>query len=66
MKPTIPETKKLMITVNRNLHGLMREYAKRKRIHVGLAYDMALEAFLRSTDAYMGSNNQRLLKKGIN
>ena len=58
------ELQKVTLFLNRKLHGLMKEYAQRKRVTLGLAYDNAIQLFLSQTKNYMGSNKQRLLKKG--
>ena len=59
------DVQKVTLFVNRNLHGLMKEYAKRKRISLGLAYDNAMQAFLSQTRNFMGSKRQTQLKKGF-
>lgn len=56
---------KVTLYVSRNLHGLMKEYAKRKRISLGLAYDNAMQVFLHQTKNFMGSKRQQQLKKGF-
>lgn len=55
---------KVTLFLNHTSHALMKEYAKRKRITLGLAYDNAIQYFLSQTKQYMGSNRQRQLKKG--
>jgi hypothetical protein len=60
------ELQKVTIFVNSRLHGLMKEYSKRKRIALGLAYDNAIQYFLTQTKNYMGSKRQQQLKKGVN
>ena len=61
----IPEgSKKLEIIVDKNLHDLMRQFAKRRQVRIGMAYNIAIEAFLKSTEAYMGSKRERQLKRG--
>lgn len=57
------EFQKVTLFVNRNLHNLMKEYAKRKRITLGLAYDNAMQFFLSQTKNYMGSKRQQQLRK---
>lgn len=57
---------KVTLFVNPELHGLMKEYAKRKRVTLGLAYDNAMQLFLSQTKNYMGSKRQHQLKKGSN
>lgn len=59
------DTQKVTLFVSRNLHGLMKEYAKRKRITLGLAYDNAMQFFLSQTKQYMGTKQQTRLKKGV-
>ena len=59
------KTQKVTLFVNRSLHSLMKEYAKRKRITLGLAYDNAMQLFLSQTKQYMGTKQQSQLKKGI-
>lgn len=54
---------KVTIFVNAQLHTLMKEYAKRKRVTLGLAYDNAMQLFLSQTKSYMGSKRQNQLKK---
>lgn len=58
------DVQKVTLFVSRNLHGLMKEYAKRKRISLGLAYDNAMQFFLSQTKQFMGSKRQSQLKKG--
>jgi hypothetical protein len=58
-------TQKVTLFVSRNLHGLMKEYAKRKRITLGLAYDNAMQFFLSQTKQYMGTKRNNQLKKGV-
>ncbi|MCI0618930.1 hypothetical protein L0244_38650 [bacterium] len=58
------ELQKVTLHVSRRLHGLMKEYAGRKRITLGLAYDNAMQFFLSQTKNYMGSKRQHQLKKG--
>ena len=55
-------TQKVTVFVSTNLHKLMKEYAKRKRINLGLAYDNAMQFFLSQTTNYMGSKRQHQLK----
>lgn len=65
--PTQPREdglQKVTLFVNANLHNLMKEYAKRKRVTLGLAYDNAMQLFLTQTKQYMGSKRQSQLKKG--
>lgn len=57
---------KVTLFVNPDLHSLMKEYAKRKRVTLGLAYDNAMQVFLSQTKNYMGSKRQHQLKKGSN
>lgn len=56
------ETQKVTLFVNRKLHALMKEYSKRKRINLGLAYDNAMQTFLSQTKNYMGAKRQSQLK----
>lgn len=56
---------KVTLFLTPNLHGLMKEYAKRKRINLGLAYDNAIQVFLGQTKNFMGSKRQSQLKKGF-
>lgn len=56
------ELQSVLLSVNRKLHGLMKEYAKRKRISLGLAYDNAMQLFLTQTKNYMGTKRQSQLK----
>lgn len=56
------DTQKITLFLNPKLHALMKEYAKRKRIHIGLAYDQAVQLFLTKTDQYMGKTRERQLK----
>jgi hypothetical protein len=58
------DVQKVTLFVSRNLHGLMKEFAKRKRISLGLAYDNALQLYLNQTKTFMGSKRQTQLKKG--
>ena len=58
------DVQKVTLFVSRNLHGLMKEHAKRKRISLGLAYDNAMQFFLSQTKQFMGSKRQSQLKKG--
>lgn len=58
------EVRKVTLFLNGKLHGLMKEYAKRKRISLGLAYDNAIQFFLQQTKNYMGSKRENQLKKG--
>ena len=57
------EFQKVTLFVNRKLHGLIKEHAKRKRITLGLAYDNAIQYFLSQTQHYMGSKRQQQLRK---
>lgn len=59
------DLQKVTLFLSRNLHGLMKEYASRKRINLGLAYDNAIQVFLGQTKNYMGSKRQSQLKKGF-
>ena len=59
------DVQKVTLYVSRNLHGLMKEYAKRHRINLGLAYDNAMQTFLSQTRNFMGSKRQSQLKKGF-
>jgi len=59
------DVQKVTLFVNRTLHGLIKEYAKRKRINLGLAYDNALTLFLSQTKSFMGSKRQTQIKKGL-
>lgn len=59
------DLQKVTLFVSPNLHNLMKEYAKRKRITLGLAYDNAMQFFLSQTKNFMGSKRQHQLKKGI-
>lgn len=56
------EFQKVTLFVNPKLHALMKEYAKRKRINLGLAYDNAMQQFLSQTKNYMGAKRQSQLK----
>jgi hypothetical protein len=56
------DLQKVMLHVNRKLHGLMKEYCKRKRINIGLGYDNALQMFLSQTKNYMGAKRASQLK----
>lgn len=56
---------KVTLHVSRSLHNLMKEYAKRKRITLGLAYDNAMQFFLSQTKNFMGSKRQHQLRKGV-
>lgn len=58
------DLQKVTLWLNSKLHGLMKEYAKRKRINLGLAYDNAIQYFLSQTKNYMGSKRENQLKKG--
>lgn len=58
------DLQKVTLFVSRKLHGLMKEYAQRKRITLGLAYDNAMQTFLSQTRNYMGSKRQSQLRKG--
>jgi hypothetical protein len=65
---TLEEVKtlqKVTLYVSRELHGLMKQYSKRKRISLGLAYDNAMQLFLSQTKQYMGTKHQPQLQKGI-
>ena len=55
---------KVTLYVSKNLHSLMKEYAKRKRLHLGAAYDQAMHLFLAQTKNFMGSKRSQQLKKG--
>lgn len=57
---------KVTLFVNPDLHALMKEYAKRKRVTLGLAYDNAMQLFLSQTKNFMGSKRQHQLKKASN
>lgn len=59
------DLQKVTLWLTPNLHGLMKEYAKRKRINLGLAYDNAIQVFLGKTQNFMGSKRQSQLKKGF-
>lgn len=59
------DVQKVTLFVSRKLHGLMKEYAKRKRISLGLAYDNAMQLYLSQTSSFMGSKRQSQLKKGF-
>lgn len=59
------EYQKVTLFVNPKLHALMKEYSKRKRITLGLAYDNAMQLFLSQTKNFMGAKRQSQLK-GIN
>jgi len=59
-----PELQKVTLFVSRNLHKLMKEYAMRKRVHIGSAYDQAMHMFLSQVKNFMGSKRQQQLKKG--
>lgn len=59
---TVDDTQKVTLFVNPKYHALMKEYAKRKRIHLGLAYDNAVQVFLSQTKQYMGKSRERQLK----
>lgn len=58
------DLQKVTLYVSRRLHGLMKEYASRKRITLGLAYDNAMQFFLSQTKNFMGTKRQTQLKKG--
>ena len=58
------DVQKVTLFVNRRLHGLMKENAKRKRITLGLAYDNAMNLYLHQASNFMGSKRQSQLKKG--
>lgn len=64
MVKTDVQLKKVTLFVNANLHGLMKEYAKRKRLQLGVAYDQAIQMYLSGTNQYMGTKRERQLKKG--
>jgi hypothetical protein len=49
------DVQKVTLYVSRQLHGLIKEFAKRKRISLGLAYDNALSLYLSQTKTFMGS-----------
>lgn len=53
---------KVTLFVNPKLHALMKEYSKRKRINLGLAYDNAMQLFLSQTKNYMGAKRSSQLK----
>lgn len=57
------ETMKVTIFVSRDMHVLMKELAKRKRITLGNAYDQALVMFLKHPSNYMSSKRDRQLRK---
>ncbi len=59
------DVQKVTLFVSRKLHGLIKEYAKRKRISLGLAYDNALQLYLSKAENFMGSKRQSQLKKGF-
>lgn len=52
------DVQKVTLYVSRKLHGLIKEYAKRKRITLGLAYDNALQLYLSKTENFMGSRRK--------
>ena len=52
------EVQKVTLFVSRKLHGLMKEYAKRKRISLGLAYDNAMQLYLSKSENFMGSKRK--------
>ena len=56
------ELQKVTLFVNPKLHALMKEYAKRKRITLGLAYDHSMQLFLSQTKNYMGAKRSSQLK----
>ena len=58
------DVQKVTLFISRSLHGLMKEFAKRKRISLGLAYDNALQLYLSQTKTFMGSKRETQLKKG--
>jgi hypothetical protein len=58
----VDDTQKITLFLNPKLHAHMKEYAKRKRIHIGLAYDQAVQLFLTKTDQYMGKARESQLK----
>jgi hypothetical protein len=59
------DLQKVTLFVSRRLHGLMKDYAGRKRITLGLAYDNAMQFFLSQTTNYLGKTKQhQLTKKG--
>jgi hypothetical protein len=60
--PIDNKLKTVTLFVSKDLHLLMKEYAKRKRISLGLAYDQALQQFLTQTKNYMGAKRQTQLK----
>lgn len=62
---TKEDVQKVTLFVNRKLHGLMKEFAKRKRISLGLAYDNAMQLYLTQASQFMGSKRQTQLKKGF-
>ena len=64
-KEVSSKLQKITLTVNREYHALMKEYAKRKRINLGLAYDNAMQFFLTQTSNFMGSKRQNQLRKGV-
>ena len=59
---SMEELQKVTLFVSPQLHALMKEYAKRKRITLGLAYDNAMQLFLSQTKNYMGVKRQSQLK----
>lgn len=61
--PETIELQKVTLFVSSDLHGLMKEYAKRKRLHLGAVYDQAMQLFLSQTKTFMGSKRQSQLKK---
>jgi len=54
----VREVQKVTLFVSRKLHNLMKEYAKRKRISLGLAYDNAMQLYLSKTENFMGSKRK--------
>lgn len=58
------DVQKVTLFVSRRLHSLMKEFAKRKRISLGLAYDNAMQVYLSQAERFMGSKRQSQLKKG--
>lgn len=52
------DVQKVTLFVSRKLHGLMKEFAKRKRISLGLAYDNAMQLYLSKAENFMGSKRK--------
>jgi len=61
----MPETEQAKVTLflSSKLHALMKELAKRKRITLGHAYDLALTFFLKQPGNYMSMKRERQLRK---